>query len=200
MWRVVALLSHEAEKVRETTAVGSNPSTAYDQAMTDDAQPQEGLDLSGLHREIDRLKAQLCRCHHEGTCVACKGFEVVRQQGQAVAAAASQPVLMQVAQEAAVKDMLAQLGGLQAKLATDPQLAELMTRMAERVQEDLGGPEALEEMLKNMGFMSANGRSPFDDMGRPASGDSPFDAFAKPDEPPDPPAEGGPAPKGTPPA
>jgi len=151
--------------------------------MTDEPPlPQEGVDLSGLHRELDRLKAQLCRCRHEGTCVACKGFEVVRQQGQAVAAAASQPVLMQFAQEAAVKDMLSQLGGLQEKLATDPQLAELMSRMAERVQEDLGGPEALEEMLKKLGLMGADGKSPFDDIGTQASGDSPFDSFAKPDD------------------
>ena len=54
-------------------------------------------------RGLDKLKAQLCRCQHQGTCLACRGFEVIRQQVQVVVAAASQPVLMQVAQEVAVK-------------------------------------------------------------------------------------------------
>jgi hypothetical protein len=155
--------------------------------MTDEpATPQpEGVDLSGLHRELDSLKAKLCRCRHEGSCVSCRGFEVVRQQAQAVAAAASQPVLMQVAQEAAVKDLMSQLGGLQDKLASDPQLGELMARMAERVQEDLGGPEALEQMLKSMGLMNADGTPSFGPGGGGTmSGDSPFNSFAKPDEDP----------------
>lgn len=117
------------------------------------SEPPPGVDLSGLHRELDRLKSSLCRCQHRGECMACKGFEVVRQQAQAVAAAAAQPVLMQVAQEASMKDLMSQLGGLQEKLQSDPQLADLMARMAERVQEDLGGPEELEKMLRSMGFM-----------------------------------------------
>src|SRR5438309_9155098 len=112
--------------------------------MTDES---PGVDLSGLHGELDRLKAQLCRCQHQGTCVACRGFEVVRQQVQVVVAAASQPVLMQVAQEVAIKDLMTQLGGLQEKLAEDPQLQELMARLFERVQDDLGGAENLQRML-----------------------------------------------------
>jgi hypothetical protein len=142
--------------------------------MTDE--PQSGIDLSGLHRELDRLKSQLCRCGHQGTCLACRGFEVVREQAQTVAAAASQPVLMQVAQEAAAKDLLSQLGGLQERLSSDPQLADLMARFAERVQEDLGGPEELEKMLKSMGFDPGMQRNPFDN--RPATGGDqplPFD-------------------------
>ena len=120
-------------------------------------EPQPGVDLSGLHRELDTLKARLCRCGHQGTCLSCRGFEVVRQQAQAVAAAASQPVLVQVAQEAAVRDLLSQLGGLQEKLTGDPQLSELMSRFAERVQEDLGGPEELERLLRGFGFMGPQG-------------------------------------------
>ncbi|TMF15626.1 MAG: hypothetical protein E6I33_05930 [Chloroflexi bacterium] len=112
--------------------------------MSDDT---SGVDLSGLHSELDKLKAQLCRCQHQGTCIACRGFEVVRQQVQVVAAAASQPVLMQVAQEVAIKDLMTQLGGLQEKLAEDPQLQELMARLFERVQDDLGGAENLQRML-----------------------------------------------------
>ena len=106
-----------------------------------------GVDLSGVHTELDRLKAQLCRCQHQGTCIACRGFEVIRQQVQVVVAAASQPVLMQVAQEVAIRDLMTQLGGLQEKLAEDPQLQELMTRLMERVSDDLGGPENLQRML-----------------------------------------------------
>ena len=112
----------------------------------------EGVDLSGLHRELDRLKAQLCRCQHQGTCIACKGFEVLREQSQMVVAAASQPVLMQVAQEAAIKDLMGQLGGVQEKLAEDPQLQELMMRMMDRVQEDLGGPDELAKLFTGLGF------------------------------------------------
>jgi hypothetical protein len=106
-----------------------------------------GLDLSGLHRELDRLKAQLCRCQHRGECLACQGFELLRQQAQTVVAAASQPVLMQVAQEAAVKDLLTQMGGAQEKLMGDPRLMDLVGQIMERVQEDLGGPEALQRMF-----------------------------------------------------
>ena len=140
-----------------------------------------GVDLGGLHVELDRLKAQLCRCQHQGTCVACRGFEVVRQQVQVVVAAASQPVLMQVAQEVAIKDLMTQLGGLQEKLAEDPQLQELMARLFERVQDDLGGPDSLQQMFGSMfpgeGFPGTEDRQippddrpsrPKDDPDRPA--------------------------------
>ncbi len=116
------------------------------------AEENQGVDLSGLHRELDRLKNQLCRCQHEGTCLACRGFEVLREQFQTVVAAASQPVLMQVAQEAAVKDLMGQLGGVQEKLADDPQLQEMMMRMMDRVSEDLGGPEELAKLFSGLGF------------------------------------------------
>jgi hypothetical protein len=113
--------------------------------MGDASQP--GVDLSGIHSELDKLKSRLCRCQHQGTCMACKGFEVIRQQVQVVAAAASQPVLMQVAQEVQMEQLMGQLGGLQEKLSEDPQLQELMARMFERVQDDLGGPEQFQQML-----------------------------------------------------
>ncbi len=123
-----------------------------------EAQEGGGVDLSGLHRELDRLKNQLCRCQHQGTCLACRGFEILREQSQTVVAASSQPVLMQVAQEAAVKDLLGQLGGVQEKLAGDPQIQELLMRMMDRVQEDLGGPEELAKLFSGLGFpMSPDG-------------------------------------------
>jgi hypothetical protein len=89
-----------------------------------------------------------------------------------VAAAASQPVLMQVAQEAAVKDLLSQLGGLQEKLVDDPRLHELLAQLVERVQEDLGGPEQLQRLFGSMGgmpgfpgFPGFGGQAPPDDRG-----------------------------------
>lgn len=126
-----------------------------------------GVDLSGLHRELDTLKARLCRCEHQGTCIACRGFEVLREQSQMVVAAASQPVLMQVAQEASVKDLMSQMGGLQEKLSGDPHLQEMMARMVERIQDDLGGAEEMEKMIHGLfgpgGFPGGSGsRAPED--------------------------------------
>lgn len=149
-----------------------------------------GIDLSGIHSELDKLKSRLCRCQHQGTCMACKGFEVIRQQVQVVAAAASQPVLMQVAQEVQMEQLMSQLGGLQEKLAEDPQLQDLMARMFERVQDDLGGPEQFQQMLGGlfggMGGLTPEGRDvPPDD--RPPS--SPDDRTLPPDDRPQKPKE-----------
>lgn len=130
----------------QSVAAGQR-TVAYDVAM--DAQP-EGVDLSPLHREIDALKRRLCRCGFTGECIACRGFEVIREQTQMVVAAASQPVLMQVAQEASVKDLMAQLGGVSQKLMGDPELQELVARMMERVEDDLGGPEAMQQLLRSL--------------------------------------------------
>jgi len=137
-----------------------------------------GVDLSRVHGALDQLKVQLCRCQNEGTCIACRGFEVVRQQVQVVVAAASQPVLMQVAQEVAVKDLMTQLGGLQEKLAEDPQLQELMMRLFERVQDDLGGAENFNRMLGGLfgaeGGLTPDDRSiPPDDRPSPPGPESP---------------------------
>ena len=141
-----------------------------------------GVDLSGLHRELDRLKAQLCRCQHKGECMACQGFEMLRQQAQMVVSAASQPVLMQVAQEAAVKDLLNQMGGAQEKLMGDPRLMDLVGQMMERIQEDLGGPEELQKMFGGFpGFPGFPGGGGTGEGGTPG-GDTPPE-----DRPPRPP-------------
>jgi hypothetical protein len=126
-----------------------------------------GVDLSGIHSELDKLKSQLCRCQHQGTCLACRGFEVLRQQVQVVVAAASQPVLMQVAQEVAVKDLMTQLTGLQEKLSEDPQVMELMARLFDRVQEDFGGVENLQRMFGGLFGMEGGGPTPPDDRQAP---------------------------------
>jgi hypothetical protein len=136
---------------------------------------QDGVDISPLHREIDRLKSQLCRCQHQGTCVACKGFEMLREQSQMVVAAASQPVLVQVAQEAAVKDLMDRIGGmqetLQGKISEDTELQELMARAMERIQDDLGGPEALQQLMQSLGLSEMPTNSPT----KPAYDDLPPD-------------------------
>jgi hypothetical protein len=128
--------------------------------------------------------------------MACKGFEVIRQQVQVVAAAASQPVLMQVAQEVQMEQLMGQLGGLQEKLSEDPQLQELMARMFERVQDDLGGPEQFQQMLGGLfggmggfgGMMSEGTNIPPDD--RPIAPDDrktpPKDNPTPPDDRPNP--------------
>ncbi len=120
----------------------------YDELM----EPAEGIDYSPLHREIDALKTRLCSCRHEGTCVSCRGFEMLREQAQMVIAAASQPVLLQVAQEASIKHLAERFGGLQEKLATDSRLQELMGPVIERIVEDLGGPEAAQKFFDELGL------------------------------------------------
>lgn len=150
---------------------------------------ESGVDLSGLHREIDRLKTQLCRCGHRGECIACQGFEMLRQQAQMVVSAASQPVLMQVAQEAAVKDLLSQMGGAQEKLMGDPRLMDLVGQMMERIQEDLGGPEALQRMFGGFpGFGSGFPGMP--DSGSGSGEVPPDDRELPPDDRPSRPREG----------
>ena len=76
----------------------------------------EPVDLSGIHRELDLVKRAVCHCQLRGECLGCKGIEMVRQQMEAVVAAASQPVLLQVAQETAAKEMLTQFSQMQERL------------------------------------------------------------------------------------
>ena len=152
--------------------------------MPDEVTPQaDGVDLSPLHRELDALKRQLCRCQHEGTCIACRGFEVLRDQSQMVVAAATQPVLMQVAQEAAMNDLMSRMGTLQqtltSKIEGDDELQGLMARLFERLQDDLGGPEAMDQLMKQFGFAGH-------DMPGATPGPVPYDD--RPAPPPKPPA------------
>src|SRR5256885_16867895 len=81
----------------------------------------EPVDLSDVHASLDRLRRQLCHCGLRGECLGCRGVEMVRAQVEAVAAAASQPILMQVAQEAAMKDMASQVEGMAGRLLRDPE-------------------------------------------------------------------------------
>jgi len=110
-----------------------------------------GADLSELHVALDRLRRQLCHCGMKGECLGCKGIEMVRQQAQAVIAAASQPILIQVAQEAAMKDMAAQFEGMAERLMNDPEIRRAAELMQEQVMSDPETRRLLEELMKRMG-------------------------------------------------
>jgi len=109
------------------------------------------VDLSELHTALDKLRPQLCHCGLKGECLGCKGIEMVRRQLEAVAAAASQPVLLQVAQEAAMKDMAAQFEGMAEKLMNDPEIRRAAETMSERVMQDPETQRLLEELMKRLG-------------------------------------------------
>src|SRR2546427_10095230 len=95
-------------------------------------------DLSPVHAALDGLRRQLCHCGLRDECLGCRGVDMVRSQVEAVAAAASQPVLMQVAQEAAMKDMASRFEGMAERLMNDPELGQAAEAMQERVLSDPG--------------------------------------------------------------
>ncbi|HEX6547676.1 MAG TPA: hypothetical protein VF134_02920 [Candidatus Dormibacteraeota bacterium] len=109
------------------------------------------VDLSEVHLALDRLRRQLCHCGLRGECLGCKGVEMVRQQVEAVAAAASQPILLQVAQEAAMKDMAGQFDAMAERLLNDPELRRAAEAMQERVMSDPETQRLLEELMKRLG-------------------------------------------------
>jgi DNA/RNA-binding domain of Phe-tRNA-synthetase-like protein len=108
------------------------------------------IDLSGVHRELDLLKRQLCHCQLSGECLGCKGIEMVRQQVEAISAAASQPVLLQFAQETAAKDMLSQFSQMQERLMEDPQIRQAADAFQERLMEDPQARSMIEELMKRL--------------------------------------------------
>jgi DNA/RNA-binding domain of Phe-tRNA-synthetase-like protein len=109
------------------------------------------IDLSGVHRELDQLKRHLCHCQLKGECLGCKGVEMVRQQVEAISAAASQPVLLQVAQETAAKDMLSQFSQMQERLMDDPQIRQAAEAFRERLLDDPQARSMIEELMKRLG-------------------------------------------------
>jgi hypothetical protein len=116
-----------------------------------EAQSSGGADLSELHVALDKLRRQLCHCGMKDECLGCKGIEMVRQQAQAVVAAASQPILIQVAQEAAMKDMATQFEGMAERLMSDPEIRRAAEAMQEQVMSDPETRRLLEELMKRMG-------------------------------------------------
>ena len=109
------------------------------------------VDLSEVHGSLDRLRRQLCHCGMRGECLGCRGVEMLRAQMEAVAAAASQPILMQVAQEAAMKDMASQFEGMAERLLSDPEVQRAAEAMQERVMSDPETRRLLEELMRRLG-------------------------------------------------
>lgn len=109
------------------------------------------VDLSEVHLALDRLRRQLCHCGMQGECLGCKGVEMVRHQVEAVASAASQPILMQVAQEAAMKDMASQFESMAQRLMEDPDVRRAAEAMQQKVMEDPETQRLLEELMRRLG-------------------------------------------------
>jgi hypothetical protein len=109
------------------------------------------VDLSEAHLALDRLRHQLCHCGMKGECLGCKGIEMVRQQLQAVASAASQPVLLQVAQEAALKDMAGRFEEMASRLMEDPEMRRAAEDMQRKVMSDPESRRLLEELMRRLG-------------------------------------------------
>ena len=76
---------------------------------------------------------------------------MLRAQMEAVVAAASQPVLMQVAQEAAMKDMAQQFQGMAERLMDDPDIRRAAEAMQERVMSDPEARKLLEDLMRRLG-------------------------------------------------
>ena len=108
-------------------------------------------DMSELHLALDRLRPQVCHCGLKGECLGCKGIEMVRAQAEAVVAAASQPILIQVAQEAAMKDMAARFQGMTERLLSDPEVRRSAEDMQQKLMSDPETRELLEELMKRLG-------------------------------------------------
>jgi len=109
------------------------------------------IDLSELHTALDRLRPQLCHCGLKNECLGCKGIEMVRAQAEAVVAAASQPILIQVAQEAAMKDMASRFEAMSERLMADPEIRRSAEQMQERLMADPDTRSLLEELMRRLG-------------------------------------------------
>jgi len=107
--------------------------------------------MSELHLALDRLRPQLCHCGLKGECLGCKGIEMVRSQAEAVVAAASQPILLQVAQESAMKDMISRFQGMSERLMADPEIRRSAEQMQERLMADPETRQLLEELMRRLG-------------------------------------------------
>jgi hypothetical protein len=92
------------------------------------------VDLSPLQRELDNLRLQLCHCDNTGTCLGCQGVDMLRQQAAMVVSAATQPVLLQVAQEAQAKELVKQVQEMQDRLLRDPEAAKALEELLKYFQ------------------------------------------------------------------
>ena len=64
----------------------------------------------------------------------CQGIEMLRQQAQMIVSAASQPVLLQVAQEAQAKELMKQVQEMQERLLSDPEAARALEELLKYFQ------------------------------------------------------------------
>jgi hypothetical protein len=108
-------------------------------------------DMSELHLALDRLRPQLCHCGLKGECLGCKGIEMVRAQAEAVVAAASQPILLQVAQEASMKDMSSRFEAMSERLLSDPEIRRSAEEMQQKLMSDPETRQLLEELMRRLG-------------------------------------------------
>lgn len=111
----------------------------------------EPVDLSGVHRELDAVKRSVCHCQLRGECLGCKGIEMVRQQMEAVVAAASQPILLQVAHETAAKEMMTQFSQMQERLMDDPQMRQAAEAVRQRLMDDPEARRMIEDLMQRLG-------------------------------------------------
>lgn len=95
----------------------------------------QSVDLSPLQRELDNLRLQLCHCNNAGTCLGCQGVEMLRQQATMIVSAATQPVLLQVAQETQAKELVKQVQEMQERLLRDPEAARALEELLKYFQE-----------------------------------------------------------------
>jgi uncharacterized membrane-anchored protein YjiN (DUF445 family) len=109
------------------------------------------VDMSELHHALDRLRPQICHCGFKGECLGCKGIEMLRAQAEAVIAAASQPILLQVAQEASMKDMATRFQAMSERLMNDPEIRRSAEEMQQRLMSDPETRSLLEELMKRLG-------------------------------------------------
>jgi len=77
---------------------------------------------------------------------------MVRAQAEAVVAAASQPILIQVAQEAAMKDMASRFQGMTERLLSDPEIRRSAEDMQQKLMSDPETRELLEELMRRLGI------------------------------------------------
>src|ERR1700719_1715664 len=92
------------------------------------------VDPSPLPRKLENLRLQLCPCDNADTCVGCQGVEMLRQQASMVVSAATQPVLLQVAQESQAKELVKQVQEMQERLLRDPEAAKALEELLKYFQ------------------------------------------------------------------
>jgi hypothetical protein len=109
------------------------------------------IDMSEMHVALDRLRTQICHCGLKGECLGCKGVEMVRAQAEAVVAAASQPILLQVAQEASMKDMTNRFQAMSERLMSDPDIRRSAEEMQQKLMSDPETRQLIEELMRRLG-------------------------------------------------